>query len=273
MLKKGFTIVELLVVVVIIGIISAIVFVSYSGVNQKAIVTSLESDLAINAKKLKLYQVEYSSFPTALDANNCPTSPQISSTYCLNFSSDNTLDSYIGDSLTFTLQIKNNSNVMKITQDSSPDISATTTTETINGTAFVANNPFYSTDPSWGGDYDEEDWTEYRLEQVSTFDLSSFTDGTISEANLIWNYTYIGNPSGTGSCNRYLKFNTINLWTGACNSTVSSFNGADLTANMNTAKGSTFQINWKSDYGDAYNNDWGYQGGMSNPRITFKWTQ
>ena len=59
MRKTGFTIVELLVVIVVIGIISAIVFVAYSGVSQKAITASLESDLALNAKKLKLYQVEY----------------------------------------------------------------------------------------------------------------------------------------------------------------------------------------------------------------------
>lgn len=160
--KPGFTIVELLVVIVVIGIISAIVFVAYSGVNQKAITASLESDLALNAKKLKLYQVEYSSFPTALDTNNCPTLPQTSSGHCLSFSGGNTLDSYTGDASTFTLKIKNGSTSFKITENSAPTIGTVITTETINGTAFVANNAFLANNASWGGDYDDVSWSDYR---------------------------------------------------------------------------------------------------------------
>jgi len=269
--RKGFTIIELLVVIVIIGIISAIVFVSYSGINQKAVVASLESDLSINAKKLKLYQVEYSSFPTFLDSNSCPALPYASSIHCLSFSSNNKIDFYSGDTGTFLLKIKNGSNVLKITQDSAPGEAVTVSDETINGTAFVANNAFLSANASWGADYDDSGWEEYRYEQTSTFNLSAYGEGSISNAVLLWNYSRMYN--GAGVCNKYLDFNTINLWTGACGNNISSFNGATLTNNMNLAKGGTFQINWKSDSGDPQYNIWGYQSGMSNPRITFTWTR
>lgn len=79
--------------------------------------------------------------------------------------------------------------------------------------------------------------------------------------------------NGAGACNKYLKFNLINLWTGACGNNISSFNGAALTTNMNSAKGGTFQINWKSDSGNVDMGLWGYQSGMSNPKITFTWTR
>jgi len=55
--KSGFTIVELLVVIVVIGILATITIVSFNGINQKAIVASLQSDLSNAATTLKLYQV------------------------------------------------------------------------------------------------------------------------------------------------------------------------------------------------------------------------
>src|SRR5680860_458789 len=87
--NPGFTIVELLVVIVVIGILAAITIVSYSGISQKATVVSLISDLDNASKQLKLYQVEYSSFPTTL-TSNCPTAPINDTKYCLKPSSGNT---------------------------------------------------------------------------------------------------------------------------------------------------------------------------------------
>src|SRR5665648_904872 len=86
---RGFTIVELLVVIVVIGILAAITIVSYSGISQKATVVSLISDLDNASKQLKLYQVEYSSFPSVMDGN-CPTAPINDTKYCLKLSSGNT---------------------------------------------------------------------------------------------------------------------------------------------------------------------------------------
>jgi|GEM_PF-668522 len=67
--ENGFTIVELLVVIVVIGILAAITIVSYTGITQKAIASSLQSDLANASQQLKMFQIENSAYPTA---NNCP---------------------------------------------------------------------------------------------------------------------------------------------------------------------------------------------------------
>lgn len=52
---SGFTIVELLIVIVIIGILATITIISYVGISTKATEATLKSDLANASKKLKLY--------------------------------------------------------------------------------------------------------------------------------------------------------------------------------------------------------------------------
>src|SRR5450756_885023 len=68
--SSGFTIVELLVVIVVIGILAAITIVAYTGISSKATVASLVSDLDNASKQLKIFQVLNGAYPTA---NNCPT--------------------------------------------------------------------------------------------------------------------------------------------------------------------------------------------------------
>ena len=63
---SGFTIVELLVVIVIVGILAVITIVSYTGIQSRAVVASLVSDLHNASKQLKLDQVINSSFPATL---------------------------------------------------------------------------------------------------------------------------------------------------------------------------------------------------------------
>ena len=87
--QHGFTIVELLVVIVVIGILAAITVVAYTGISQKAIVASLQSDLTNSVPKLKMYQVEHGAYPATLDGSNCPTGPA-DTNYCLKPSSGNT---------------------------------------------------------------------------------------------------------------------------------------------------------------------------------------
>lgn len=80
---QAFTIVELLVVIVVIGILAAITTVSYSGIQKKAAKAIIKSQLSSNSKALKLYNTEYGYYPSSLDANDCPLTPTPSTNYCV----------------------------------------------------------------------------------------------------------------------------------------------------------------------------------------------
>lgn len=104
----GFTIVELLVVIVVIAILAAITIVSYIGITQKATASALISDLDNSSKQLKLYYQLYSSYPTAM-TGNCPTTPTADNTYCLKASPGNTLTYTTTNGTTFALTDTNTS--------------------------------------------------------------------------------------------------------------------------------------------------------------------
>lgn len=56
--QKGFTIVELLIVIVVIGILAAITIVAYNGMQQRSRDTTRAQDIASIKKALLLYQVD-----------------------------------------------------------------------------------------------------------------------------------------------------------------------------------------------------------------------
>lgn len=116
--NNGFTIVELLVVIVVIGVLAAITVVSYTGISQKAVVSSLQSDLANASKQLKMFQVENSNYPSTIDCGQADSSTN----KCLKTSSGN---SY-GSSYTYN----NSSNPQSFS------LSATNT----NGTCYSITN-------------------------------------------------------------------------------------------------------------------------------------
>lgn len=68
--KSGFTIVELLVVIAVIGVLVSITLISYTNVTNKAIRASIQSDLTNSSKQLKLFYAINGAYPTAI---NCPT--------------------------------------------------------------------------------------------------------------------------------------------------------------------------------------------------------
>ena len=122
---SGFTIVELLVVIIIIGILAAITIVAYTGISQKAVASSLQSDLSNSSTLLKMYYIDYGSYPTTLNTNYCPEGPTIDNKYCLKASTGNTFFYTSNNSTnppTFTLTAAKTSASLAyyVTKDSSP---------------------------------------------------------------------------------------------------------------------------------------------------------
>ena len=106
--QSGFTIIELIVVILVVGIIAGISVVSYLGISQNAIASSLKTDLTNASDQLKLYKLDNGEYPTD---NNCSSStpPNI----CLKSSPGNVL-TYISPSpyTSFTLTATNASSAL-----------------------------------------------------------------------------------------------------------------------------------------------------------------
>jgi general secretion pathway protein G len=62
---SGFTIVELLIVIVVIGILAAIVIVAYSGVVNRANDSAVQADLKNLATKINVFNVDNGKYPSA----------------------------------------------------------------------------------------------------------------------------------------------------------------------------------------------------------------
>lgn len=60
---SGFTIVELLIVIVIIAILAAISVTAYTGIQNRANDSAIQSDLKTLATKLQLYKIQQDTYP------------------------------------------------------------------------------------------------------------------------------------------------------------------------------------------------------------------
>jgi len=61
--KKGFTIVELLVVIVVIGILASITIISYTGFTARANAALAQSDLSNMSRTIEMYKIDYGQYP------------------------------------------------------------------------------------------------------------------------------------------------------------------------------------------------------------------
>lgn len=68
--NQGFTIVELLIVIVVIGILALLVITTYSGIQQKARNQQRQSDLASLQTQLEAFYQEKGYYPSRADMNS-----------------------------------------------------------------------------------------------------------------------------------------------------------------------------------------------------------
>jgi prepilin-type N-terminal cleavage/methylation domain-containing protein len=64
--ERGFTIVELLIVIVVIGILAAITIVSFNGVTARANTANAQSAAEATIKKIEAYNADKGAYPTSL---------------------------------------------------------------------------------------------------------------------------------------------------------------------------------------------------------------
>jgi len=62
--KRGFTLIEILIVVVILGILAAIVIPQFSSASQEASISSVRSQLQTLRSQVELYRVQNNGYPT-----------------------------------------------------------------------------------------------------------------------------------------------------------------------------------------------------------------
>jgi prepilin-type N-terminal cleavage/methylation domain-containing protein len=113
--SSGFTIVEILITIVIIGILATISVVSYVGISNKANVTAIQSDLVTSYESLKIFQIQNSNYPTSI--TDCPT--PAAGNLCIKPSGSNIIASYVKDNTIspkgFCINIVNGNDSYKIT--------------------------------------------------------------------------------------------------------------------------------------------------------------
>lgn len=68
--KKGFTIVELLIVIVVIGILATLVIVTFTGIQQKGRNTQRQTDIKALNGYVEAFYADYGFYPTGADMQN-----------------------------------------------------------------------------------------------------------------------------------------------------------------------------------------------------------
>ena len=91
--RLGFTIVELLIVVVVIAILASITIVSYNGISKNANNSAIQNTLSQAAKKIEIYRLNNSTnlFPASLSVAGLSLTSANGTLYVYSVSSDNLL--------------------------------------------------------------------------------------------------------------------------------------------------------------------------------------
>lgn len=73
--ERGFTLVELMVVIVIIGLLATVVMVNVMPSQDKAMATKAKADIATLEQAMEMYRLDNLAYPSGIDGLNALVSP------------------------------------------------------------------------------------------------------------------------------------------------------------------------------------------------------
>lgn len=112
--KQGFTIVELLIVVIVIAILATITIVGFNGIQNRAKDSALKSEISTMRKQLSVFATTNSdTYPSSI--NSCPT--PVTGAACIAAETNNTV-TYYGAGNTYCLSATNPSGSSYYTNES-----------------------------------------------------------------------------------------------------------------------------------------------------------
>jgi prepilin-type N-terminal cleavage/methylation domain-containing protein len=146
--QSGFTIVELLIVIVVIGILAAITIVAYMGIQNRARAATVSSDLANAAEALELHGVDTNTYPATLEEANSGQGVK---------ASNGTTYQYSSSGATYCVTATNGTVSYMITNDAPIPVAGGCPGHGVGGalalTNFVPNPSVETNTTSWSAQY------------------------------------------------------------------------------------------------------------------------
>lgn len=195
---RGFTIVELLIVIVVIAILAAVSIVAYTGVQQKTRTSAVSFALSQATKKLATYMVDNDSYPSDLASLNINDTSSVDYQYSVNNSSN---------PATYCITATSGNVSYKASSASAAPSSGGCAGHGVGGVAAITNLLY---NPSSENNATSNNWAYYSSPltidatkaAVGTRSLQTITNSATNPQGLV--FAGQGVPAGTYTCSVYL---------------------------------------------------------------------